>query len=131
VSGYAVRKKGNSAFGPQNNSFFSRGFCWDVGITRGTALLRVPEVGSFTGEKASLFFYDGGEAMRSYEQHANAVVRPRGHSCEELGGVAFITGEEMNTVEKLSLELPAFVSPKKRNPPVGDAFHSADRFFYC
>ncbi len=110
-TGYSVRKKGSSSFGEQNNHFFPRGFCWDVGITRGTAIMRVPSLGVFSGDDAGLIFYDGGEAMRSYEQHANAVVRPRGSSCEELGGVALIEDEKMENPEKLTTELPAFVSP--------------------
>ena len=110
-TGYAVRKKGESHFGPQNNSFLPRGFCWDVGIARGTAFLQVPSVGAFSEEEVSLLFYDGGEAMRSYAQHDQAVVRPRGHSCEELGGLAFFRDGNLDQAEKLSIVTPAFVSP--------------------
>jgi hypothetical protein len=110
-TGYVIRKKGEDSFSSQNNSFFPRGFCWDVGITRGTALLSVPKFGDFKDEKITLFFYDGGEAMRSYEQHNNAVVRPRGHSCEELGGLAFITDDNMESAEKISISAPSFISP--------------------
>jgi len=110
-TGYVVRKKGERNFSEQHNVFFPRGFCWDVGITRGTGMLRVPCIGDFKDSAISLLFYDGGEAMRSYESHEKAVVRPRGYSCEELGGIAFIENDNMESVEKLSIPLPSFVSP--------------------
>ncbi len=110
-TGYVVRKKGESSFSAQCNTFFPRGFCWDVGITRGTAFLRVPRIGLFENEDLTLCFYDGGEAMRSYEAHANAVKRPRGSSCEELGGLAFFRGDNLKSMERLSTVLPQFVSP--------------------
>lgn len=110
-TGYVTRKKGSEDFSEQNNTFLPRGFCWDVGITRGTALMKVPSVGVFETSDVSLMFYDGGEAMRSYEQHANAVIRPRGHSCEELGGVACIEDGKLESAEKMSVALPSFVSP--------------------
>ena len=111
-TGYVMRKKGMDGFTEQENSFFPRGFCWDVGITRGTALVPVPKTGLFKGSRSSLFFYDGGEAMRSYEAHSNAVNRPRGYSCEEIGGVAVIEDSVMESVERLSAELPLFISPR-------------------
>lgn len=110
-TGYVVRTKGASSFTPQNNSFFPRGFCWDVGITRGTAILPVPKTGLFREDDLNLLFYDGGEAMRYYEPHASAVSRPRGYSCEELGGLAFLTGDTMESVSRISIALPLFVSP--------------------
>jgi len=110
-TGYVVRKKGENRFSDQNNNFFPRGFCWDVGITRGTSLVHVPQVGDFANGTTSLFFYDGGEAMRSYESHSKAVVRPRGYSCEELGGIAAIENDKMESVERLSIPLPTFISP--------------------
>ncbi len=110
-SGYVIRKKGERDFSPQNNTFFPRGFCWDVGITRSTAILRVPETGLFRDDDLSLLFYDGGEAMRYYEPHEKAVSRPRGYSCEELGGLAFITGDSLERPRRLSIALPQFISP--------------------
>jgi hypothetical protein len=110
-TGYVVREKGKEEFSTQHNSFFPRGFCWDVGITRGTGMIRVPRCGAFKDDNTSLLFYDGGEAMRAYESHAKAVARPRGYSCEELGGVAIIENDVMESVERLSIPLPSFVSP--------------------
>ena len=110
-TGYTVRKKGSRDFSDLNNQFFPRGFCWDVGITRGTALLKLPQVGSFSGKNISLLFYDGGEAMREYPAHENAVQRPRGYSCEELGGVAWIMNDVIDFPERLTDVLPGFVSP--------------------
>jgi hypothetical protein len=110
-TGYVVRKKGSQDFSEQNNTFFPRGFCWDVGITRGTGFLRVPQTGDFANENLTLLFYDGGEAMRQYDSHEKAVARPRGYSCEELGGVAYIFDDKMENPQRLSVVLPSFVSP--------------------
>ena len=58
-----------------------------------------------------MFFYDGGECVRDLDQHATAVKRPRGYSCEELGGVAYCQDGDLNTVQRLSVNHPMFVSP--------------------
>ncbi|NQV28344.1 MAG: exo-alpha-sialidase, partial [Rhodopirellula sp.] len=70
--------------------FFPRGTTWDVAMTRGTCVIDVPKVGAFANVDVSLFFYDGGESLRNLDEHSTAVKRPRGYSCEELGGVAYI-----------------------------------------
>ena len=112
-SGYCVRRKGNDTFDPPVNTFFRRGYTWDVAISRITAYLRVPDLGSFRGGPPWLLaFYDGGESMRNYEAHSQAVRRPRGYSCEELGGVAVVSKTTLATVERLSRHLPMFVSPE-------------------
>jgi hypothetical protein len=49
--------------------------------------------------------------MRQYDSHEQAVARPRGHSCEELGGLAYIQNDTLNSMERLSMVLPLFVSP--------------------
>ena len=85
-----------------------RGFSWDVAISRGTCLLDVPKIGPFEGGDFRLMFYDGGESMRSLDEHQTAVSRPRGYSCEELGGVAVLHGD---CVTRLSEFKPLFVSP--------------------
>ncbi len=94
-----------------NNDFFPRGFTWDVAMTRGTAILDVPNVGQFADTNASLFFYDGGECVRDLDQHKSAVTRPRGYSCEELGGLACLTDHDFSSIERLSVNAPMFVSP--------------------
>lgn len=91
--------------------FFPRGTTWDVAITRGTCVLDVPKIGVFSNVDASLMFYDGGESLRNLDEHSQAVKRPRGYSCEELGGAAYIVNGDLTTVERLSRNLPFFISP--------------------
>lgn len=92
-------------------SFFPRGFTWDVAITRGTAVLPLPKVGVLADRDVKLLFYDGGECVRKLEEHGAAVKRPRGYSCEELGGVAYYQDDDLRTVQRLSIDGPMFVSP--------------------
>lgn len=98
-------------FGPAHYEFFPRGTTWDVAMTRGTCVLDVPRVGAFADIDASLLFYDGGESLRDLDEHSTAVKRPRGYSCEELGGVAYIQNGNFDRVERLSKFLPQFISP--------------------
>ena len=58
-----------------------------------------------------LYFYDGAEGMRDLEEHNMAVKRPRGYSCEELGGAAYCTSDSFPSIERLSTTQPFFVSP--------------------
>ena len=98
-------------FGKTEYDFFPRGTTWDVAMTRGTCVLDVPKVGAFANVDASLFFYDGGESLRDLDEHSTAVKRPRGYSCEELGGVAYIQNGSFDHIERLSKYLPEFISP--------------------
>lgn len=110
-TGYMVRKKGEATFTKPNDDFFSRGAIWDVAITRGTAVVDLPETGILEGEKAGLMFYDGGECLRELDQHKNAKKRPRGFSCEEIGGVAYYKDGQYNNLERLSVNEASFISP--------------------
>lgn len=123
-SAFAVRKaKDNSfvysagysigpSYGKPNFEFFPRGYTWDVAMSRITDVFRVPELGSFAGmPKICLYFYDGGESVRSYTEHEKAVKRPRGYSCEEIGGLAFSAEADFPKLKRLSVNLPFFVSP--------------------
>ena len=56
-------------------------------------------------------FYDGGECVRNHDQHGHSVTRPRGYSCEELGGLGFVTDGDFAHVERLSEYQPLFLSP--------------------
>ena len=94
-----------------NLTFFPRGFTWDVAMTRGTALVPLPRVGVLADQDVQLFFYDGGECVRDLDQHATAVKRPRGYSCEELGGVAYCQNGDLTSVQRLSVNQPLFVGP--------------------
>ncbi|HUZ17101.1 MAG TPA: exo-alpha-sialidase [Spirochaetia bacterium] len=109
---YAVRPRGGSEFGKPRYGFFARGFAWDVAMSRITGTLPVPRVGRFRElPPLILFFYDGGESVRKYEEHAEAVRRPRGYSCEELGGLALSLAGGEPEPERISTLFPSFVSP--------------------
>ncbi len=110
-TGYAIRRRGDAAFGPVNYGVFPRGFTWDVAMTRGTAVVDVPQRGLFCAGRVSLLFYDGGESVRNLDEHASAVRRPRGYSCEEIGGVAYLLDGDLRRIDRLSKNHPLFVSP--------------------
>jgi len=110
-TGYTIRHKGADPFGTPVYDGFPRGFSWDVAMTRGTAIIDVPPVGLFQDQRVSLLFYDGGECVRNLDEHKQAVSRPRGYSCEELGGVAYIENGDLSNIRRLSLYEPMFVSP--------------------
>lgn len=93
------------------HDFFPRGATWDVAITRGTCLIDVPRIGQFCEQQVSLMFYDGGESLRNLDEHNHAVHRPRGYSCEELGGVAYLEDGHLHHLQRLSQYEPTFISP--------------------
>jgi hypothetical protein len=95
------------------DDFFGRGPVWDVAASRITCRLPVPRIGVFADLPAlSLYFYDGAECLRAHDTHHHGVSRPRGYSCEELGGVAWgIDADFPEGLRRLSLLQPAFVSP--------------------
>jgi hypothetical protein len=88
---------------------YQRGPAWDVAITRGTCVLPVPE--SVAPAGTGLVFYDGGECLRNLDEHAKAKKRPRGYSCEELGGLGYYTDGDPTTFRRISTIFPEFVSP--------------------
>jgi hypothetical protein len=49
--------------------------------------------------------------MRDLEEHGRAVKRPRGYSCEELGGAAYSRADIFPRIERLSVAMPFFISP--------------------
>ena len=111
-SGLAVRKPGQARFTVVAGGVLGRGPVWDVAATRITDRLPVPRLGPFRDlPPLSLYFYDGAECLRPHEQHAWAVRRPRGHSCEEIGGLAWGFDHLFPRMERLSVECPLFVSP--------------------
>ena len=93
------------------HSVFPRGTTWDVAMTRGTCVLPIPSVGMFADSDYRLLFYCGGECLRQLDEHSTAVKRPRGYSCEEIGGVAVIVNDDVANAERLSDLLPMFISP--------------------
>lgn len=110
-TGYAVRRSGAAEFDEPVFDFFPRGVTWDVAMTRGTCVLDVPRVGAFRDHHVSLVFYDGGECVRNHDEHTAAVSRPRGYSCEELGGAAWIQNGDLGRIERLSVHRPLLTSP--------------------
>ena len=111
-TGLAVREAQGAAFVVVSDSVLQRGFVWDVAATRVTQRLSVPQVGVLADLPAiSLYFYDGAECLRAHEQHSKAVQRPRGYSCEELGGLAWGFDAEFPTMHRLSQDRALFVSP--------------------
>jgi hypothetical protein len=110
-TGYALRRPDRPSFDEPVFEFFPRGVTWDVAMTRGTSVLDVPRVGAFRDRRLALVFYDGGECVRNHEEHDHAVVRPRGYSCEELGGVAVAINDDFSHLERLSVYKPLFISP--------------------
>ena len=107
---FAVRKRGQKAFTAANHSFLSRGTTWDVAMTRGTAVFDLPIPGQ-SPSSTTMLFYDGGECLRNLDEHLAAVHRPRGYSCEELGGAAYFCDGRLEHCRRLSTHLPLFVSP--------------------
>ena len=75
---FTIRRKDAKEFLDPDFTFFPRGFTWDVAMTRGTCVLKVPQVGAFENRHVTLMFYDGGESVRNLDEHAAAVSRPRG-----------------------------------------------------
>lgn len=116
-SAFAVRRRGQDSFSEPDYRFFPRGATWDVAMSRITGLCNLPrglsdgKLSREGGERAALVFYDGGESMRNTEEHSSAVKRPRGYSCEEIGGLGLVVGSAYDAVNRLTRDLPAFVSP--------------------
>jgi hypothetical protein len=111
-SAYALRVAGDEGFSAPVFDFFARGTTWDVAVTRISDLLPLPEWKEvWGGENLSLVFYDGAECLRDHEQSTWGVPRPRGYSCEELGGLAILKSEDPARIERVSKYMPLFVSP--------------------
>jgi len=129
-TGRVHRAAGQPRFGPPCFDFFPRGRTWDVAIARGTCIVDVPRVGVFRDRRVSLLFYDGGESIRPLEEHTQAVRRPRGSSCEELGGVAYFLDGDPSQIHRLSDLLPLFVSPwGSGSSRYVDVLAAADAFY--
>jgi len=105
----------NTAFSVDGRRYFEvfpRGPVWDVAMARVTCYAPVPKVGRFSeGEQLYLCFYDGAECVRQHDEHPAAVKRPRGYSCEEIGGLAVAGESTLLSPRRLSVLQPAFVSP--------------------
>ena len=112
-TGLAVRASGESAFQVQSWELVARGPSWDIAVTRLTDRMSIPRVGCFADMPAcSIYLYDGAECVRQHEQNPRAHKRPRGYSCEEIGGALFGWDHDFPHMERLSLLEPLFVSSK-------------------
>jgi len=111
-SAFAIRPRGNTRFSDPVFDFFPRGTTWDVAVTRISDILPLPESKrTFSAGDLSLVFYDGAECLRPHEESTWGVKRPRGFSCEELGGLGILHAGDPVCVERVSKYLPLFVSP--------------------
>jgi hypothetical protein len=111
-TGFLIRRSGKQRFEHLAASVLERGNIWDVAMTRITERMPVPRFGLFKHlPPLSLYFYDGGECVRKLEENKKAVKRPRGYSCEELGGVAWGWDSRLPEMHRLSEIHPLFVSP--------------------
>ena len=111
-TGLATRSGDQGRFKLQNWEFVGRGPCWDVAATRVTNCMKIPALGCFAQSPSySIYFYDGAECMNPLVENDRAHKRPRGSSCEELGGAMIGLDEDFPTIERLSLLEPLFTSP--------------------
>lgn len=108
----AVRKKGSSTFETITKDLLPRGPVWDIAAARITERLAIPKLGVFAeSPDFSLYFYDSCESLRQLDENPKAVSRPRGWSCEEIGGIAVGNDADLTKIESLSIEAPLFISP--------------------
>ncbi|MDF1858588.1 MAG: hypothetical protein P1U87_00160 [Verrucomicrobiales bacterium] len=107
-----LRKAGSASYEKITDDLLRRGPVWDIAAARVTERLAVPNLGAFSNEAGlSLYFYDSCECLRQLDENPTAVSRPRGWSCEEIGGIAVGKDRDLTSIESLSIEGPAFVSP--------------------
>ena len=111
-SGLALRNLDADAFSVAQWEVAARGAAWDVAATRITGRMVIPQVGLFANlPPASVYFYDGAECLRQLDENSRANKRPRGYSCEEIGGAFFGWDDAFPKMERLSSLEPLFISP--------------------
>ncbi len=111
-SGYAIRRSTEGIFAVQDWEMVPRGATWDVAVTRITSRLPIPRLGLFAeSDPVSVYFYDGAECMRNHQENLRALKRPRGYSCEEIGGAFVGWQNAFPKMERLSKLEPLFTSP--------------------
>ncbi len=108
---FAERPTDHAPFAVVSWQAVPRGAMWDVAVTRVTHRLLLPPVGRFAYRPFEVLFYDGAECMRPLEANPRAAARPRGSSCEELGGALWGPLGEPAGLRRLSRLAPLFVSP--------------------
>jgi len=111
-TGLAIRPKDTPHFHIETYELVSRGPSWDVASTRITDRLCLPPVGRLASvPSVSIYFYDGAESMRRLDENPHGKHRPRGFSCEELGGAFYTTSEAIDGLRRLSTNEPLLISP--------------------
>ena len=111
-TGLAVRGSGQDQYKIESFNVLSRGNSWDIACTRITDRLPVPPLGAFSEMcPISIYFYDGAECLRSLDESVVGVSRPRGFSCEEIGGMAAGFDQSFPEIYRISSHEPMFVSP--------------------
>ncbi|NJL92487.1 MAG: hypothetical protein HC915_01575 [Anaerolineae bacterium] len=84
----------------------------DVAATRITDVMPLPAEGVFAGEDPHwVAFFDGAESLRRQDENPRAKFRPRGYSCEEIGGAMIATQPDLADAQRLSRLAPWFLSP--------------------
>ncbi|MCP4847476.1 MAG: exo-alpha-sialidase [Verrucomicrobiaceae bacterium] len=111
-TGLALREADATEFSLRTMQLLGRGAAWDVAATRITDRMPIPALGRLSDmPEMSLYFYDGAECLRSLDENPAAVSRPRGYSCEEIGGLACGVDSKFPELTRISTEEPLFVSP--------------------
>ena len=111
-TGLISREAGKDSFELKSENILNRGNTWDVACSRITEKISIPKLGQFADiPDLSLYFYDGAECLRPLDQNPQAAKRPRGYSCEELGGLAWGWDDEFPILNKISINFPLFISP--------------------
>lgn len=107
-----IRKAGSDTYEEITDDLLQRGPVWDIAAARVTDRLAIPKVGSFADAgNLSLYFYDSCESLRQLDENPTAASRPRGWSCEEIGGIAVGDDSDLSHIESLSTEGALFISP--------------------
>lgn len=111
-TGFATRREDNEPYSVRDWELIHRGPAWDVAGTRITARMPIPPLGVFADlPPCSVYFYDGLECYRQLEPNVRGLKRPRGYSCEEIGGACFGFDSDFPAMLRLSPNLPLFISP--------------------
>lgn len=111
-TGLAIKGAGEKEFTIKSFNAFGRGNSWDVACARVTDRLEIPKVGIMEDLPITLlYFYDGAECLRSLDESPAAAKRPRGYSCEEIGGIGIGYEEEFPLINRFSEDFPLFISP--------------------
>lgn len=111
-SSVVVRAPGSNDYQHLTDTMLHRGPVWDIAAARVTDRLPIPKVGAFADQPdQSLYFYDSCECLRQLDENPRAVARPRGWSCEEIGGLAFGNDADFPAIESITVDAPLFVSP--------------------